>query len=97
MEKLKKTDYYEMDYSTLEELVEKHLGFNPECIANWEMGNDSSKPLVISKTLDKYEEDELKNLLENGEQDYNCPDLCMVELCRKGIIPEGNYLINICW
>ncbi len=105
MENFKKMEYYEIDYSDLDQLIEKHLGFNPECVACWEMGNDSSKVVGnISKDLDEFEEEEINLILTDGEQygcrvrnGYNAPRLCMVELCRRGIIPEGNYLIDICW
>ncbi len=104
MIELKKTEYYEMSHSDLDQLVEEHLGFNPECVACWEMGNDSSKTVSISKKLDKYDKEDLELILKDGEQygcklrnGYSAPRLCMVELCRMGIIPEGNYLIAICW
>ncbi len=104
MKELKKTEYYKMGYNDLDELVKEHLGFNPESVACWEMGNDSYKVMMVFKSLDNYEEKDLKLLLEDGEQyghkvrnGYSAPRLCMVELCRRNIIPEGNYLISICW
>jgi len=104
MEQFKKREYYEMDYWDLDELIETHLGFNPGCCDCWETGNDTWKVLHISKNVDIYETEELKLLLEDGEQygykirnSYNAPYLAMVELCRRDIIPEGNYLITICW
>lgn len=104
MEELKKTEYYEIDFSDLDQLIEKHLGFNPESVACWEMGNDSSKVISVSKKLDEYEKEDLELLLKDGEQygeklrnSYDAPRLCMIELCCRNIIPEGNYLIDICW
>lgn len=95
---------HEVDVFRLDDFIEDHLGFDPESIACWEIGNDSTQTLRITKKLDKCEEKELKLLLEDGSQygykirgQYSAPFLCMTELCRRDLIPEGDYNIDICW
>jgi hypothetical protein len=99
-----KKTIYEVDVFRLDEFIEVELGFNPESIACWEIGNDSTKTLEVTKKLNKFEEEDLKLLLEDGERygekvrdSYSCPWLCMVELCRRELIPEGDYNVEVCW
>lgn len=101
---IKKQEVYEINCFRLEEFIEKHLGFKPDIVCNLECSNDSYHRFDISKKLEDYEEEDLKLLLEDDEQcgekvrlTYISPQLCLVELCRRNLIPEGIYYMEVCW
>lgn len=102
--RIRKIESYTVSYTDMEDIIEKHLGFRPDFLPCWEQGNDSTKEITVTKILDEGEEGDIKLLLKDGEQyghkirnSYSCPHLCMVELCRRGIISKGTYFVDVCW
>lgn len=99
--KLKKFEKFEVisvDYSDLEDLVQRVYS-QPDYsfVSSEELGNDSQKLYKgIDGKLDKWEEDDIRSFRENGECNYK-GNAILNDLCRNGYLQPGNYLIDICW
>ena len=91
--------YNEFDYQEFDELVNKY--YQPkvrfECISDSEWHNDSAYTFVSIKKqeLDEYEKDSIAKMIV-GEGYYSV-NYILKDLVTKGILPEGHYLIAVCW
>lgn len=95
-----KFEVIELEYIELDDLINKEF-FNLEdkysfCESE-EVSNDSEKLFYEIKVseIGSVEEEEIKEFI-NGETLYRTR-AALLELCRRGIIEEGNYLISVCW
>lgn len=89
-----------LEYGEFEKLVNKEFfeGKNKYCYPDdEEMNNDTNKLYSDINGEFKYdwEKDDLKEIRE-GKTKFIARD-ALQELCRKEIIPKGNYLISVCW
>lgn len=92
-----------VDYTAIEQLIDRHYGakagfkdsFELPCIE--ERGNYQDWDVEIRKEeIDEYD---LEYLTPNDKGRYrNFSTLTLLtDLCNKGIIPDGDYLIEIFW
>lgn len=89
---IKKT-VIEAAYHEIEKLIEDEYGFTEFSIpCNEETGNDCALSFKIDGEVLAYEEEDLIN----RKQEWRTR-LYMNDLCRKGKIEAGQYLIIICW
>jgi hypothetical protein len=62
-----------------------------------EMGSsDHACSMDIDIKPEKLEEDEATQIFQGKWPKYNTRSM-LCEICRRGLIPAGNYLINISW
>src|SRR5688572_27802165 len=95
--KVTKKEYFEVDSYDFEELIRNvYKQEDYSFVADIECGNDSQHSFVVEKNIDEYHEGKLWEFKVGGKQGYIAGTL-LNDLARKGIIEEGNYLINVCW
>ena len=73
----------------------KHGDF---CAAK-ECGNDSTVELSVdTEPLGDFEAKDLaKNLAGERSSGYGDPDLLLGEMCRRGLVEPGVYMVGVCW
>lgn len=85
----KLTEVYIVDYCDFDKLVEDYYnkpGYS--VVATLGCGNDTKHLFNIKKErMDDYD---YKHLFET-------PQRILTDLCFSGMIPEGNYLIEVSW
>jgi hypothetical protein len=94
---------YTLIYSELDDLIQKHFNkpdFN--CVADYEWSNDSQH--TGTATIKDVEEggidhDEVQEFINApGVPRFPCHwSILLAELARRGEVPEGNYIIEVCW
>lgn len=95
---MKKATYIEMDHNELEDLFKAQFGYIYEVVAYEEWGNYEKH----SFSIEKEEQDaETKKLIHDYKLtgkigNWHTRDL-LVDLCNRGIIEPGEYLIDIYW
>ena len=63
-----------------------------------EMGNGDEKSFTIKKEeLDEYEQEILDNFVDTKQSEGYISHILLQDLCNKGLIEEGNYLISLYW
>jgi len=90
---------YEMDYSDLDRLVQRHF-YRPDfnCVADYEWSNDEDHTgTVTAKDVEPggSDYDDIQEFTA-GQYTPHWTTL-LSELARRGVIQEGNYAINVCW
>jgi len=96
----KEVSYIEVDYGDFENLVAETYGVNncsfPACE---ECNNDTSHDYSVSKgeTLDDYEKKRLQKFIDNDGTKCYTARILFVDLYNKGLIPHGNYLVQVSW
>lgn len=90
-----------VNYRSIERLFDQVFktthkeGFHLPCIE--ERGNGEDWEVDVSKEVrDEYDLEELEEV-KSGSWPQFCTDTLLTECCNRGIIPEGNYLIDISW
>lgn len=96
--RVKAKSIYYVEYHDLEDIVRETWGHDWSAIANiHNCHNDSSYDFTADpEGYDDLEtmEDELIEYLEEGSG--SCYDILPL-LVVKGIIPKGEYIVNVCW
>lgn len=97
LKKIKKVEYWEIEYYELDNIINtEYPDIDYECALD--QHNDSSISVYIDGELTSNDETYLHRLINNFEhQDYKATRILMNDLCRKGYLPKGNYLINVNW
>lgn len=95
---MKKSEYIEMEYSELESLIQKEFNlpydFNLPC--DLETSNDTTHTFTAErKPLETYESSNFEAALKK-EKSFMTGTF-INELCNRGKLEPGKYLINICW
>lgn len=92
---------YILDYEEFEKLVNTHLPFTftYSVVADEEWNNDSDHyySKLILETLDKYDEIRLSETYQGKTRPHFASWILLQTLVNMGILPEGNYLIRVCW
>lgn len=94
---MKKESVFRVAYHEFEALVNKEYNKTDySIVADEELSNDSSKSYSVEKMeLSKYDKLDLEKF-KKGHQPY-MSNILFQDLCNKGIIDEGEYIIDICW
>lgn len=96
LEHTKKT-VIEVDYSDLEDFIEENYNVEYNIIAGEETGNDEYLSYTIkNEYLTNYDYLNLRKWTETGNGMYLLSNI-LQDLCVKGLIEEGNYLIHVSW
>lgn len=92
----------EMDYSELEDIVNKHYKLKGESkysfVATAECGNDSDHSFNVPRTkpLDKWAQKNIQELKEGRYPSY-CNHDILQDLVNNGVLAPGEYLIRVSW
>lgn len=86
--------YFTANYGDVDELIQHEY---PQ-LSDFECALDQYNGSKISINVDGNVDDvSLNQLFESGDQRYDSLDLLFNDLCRKGKIKAGNYLISVSW
>jgi hypothetical protein len=65
--------------------------------ATLESSNDTTHEFEVSKAMEEWQVDEMKEFLVNqGCEHYNLGTV-LNDMCAQGIIEEGKYYVRVCW
>lgn len=88
---------HRVDYSDFEAFVEETYGQPFSFPADVTSGNDTSHSLHANKrTLCEDEREEIDVFVATGQHGY-LSHLLLDDLCSKGLVPEGSYVVDVCW
>lgn len=96
---MKTVTYYEMEYPEFDKLVSETLGIDYESVAENEWNNDSSYDFkgIKKEPLDEYDAKRIA-LHQQGSRTYNLwAYIVLRELVNRDVLPEGDYIIQVCW
>lgn len=95
-DKFKKVEYFEIEYHELDDIInQEYPDLDYECALD--QNNDSNISLSIDGEFSSFDDLALEKLLKNNDQNYQSTRLLLNDMCRKGLIEKGDYLITICW
>ena len=89
----KKMEVFKVDYSEIENLVEKVYGHSFNFHADEEMGSDSYRLYNVNGEVNESAEKALKEFKETGYNQFITRTL-LNDMCRQGVIEKGNYLVD---
>lgn len=89
-----------VDYSDLDDFLTERFDLpeDYEFAAMEELGNDVVKSINVEACkLGKYDQQYIDAVLINKEPESYGTRTILCYLCNLGEIPEGEYLIDVCW
>lgn len=89
-----------VDYSDMDALLNKHFpNLEISFPADFEMSNDSHKLITVeNEPFDEWDQAQYDKLIKGEECTTWAPSrLLMQNLCQQGILPAGEYLVEVCW
>lgn len=92
--------FHVLDYQEFDKLVNEHLkpALFYEVVPDQEWSNGEDHSFSISE--EEYTEsdsEEVQDFIENIGLSFVSPALLLSELAERGVIPWGNYLIEVSW
>jgi hypothetical protein len=85
------------DYGEIEEIIHATYGKHYEIPSGDELSNDSSLTFSCAKgVLDQYENETLNKFIATGHGDWLL-NILVADLCNKGKLAEGKYVMSISW
>jgi hypothetical protein len=95
--KVEKKTVFKVDYGDLDDFISEVYGHEYEIVADEELSNYSSKEYhVEQEELDDYDMNSLRKFTEEGKGQFNAR-LILTDLCNKGLIETGDYIIDVFW
>ena len=86
-----------MDYHQLDDLISTYFKVDYEIVAYEELSNDSVFEInVAASNISSYDLNTISHI-KNGKIDHWSTSIYMSYLAKEKVIPEGNYIIEICW
>jgi ubiquitin C-terminal hydrolase len=96
--KIRKQEYSIVHFKDLEKLIKKVYGKEYNIPASMEWSNDSSHEVNINKTFSAWNVEMIKWLSEpNNNEVHGALYAILNDLCLRGELPAGEYLIEVCW
>ena len=90
IDRFEKKEYYTIDYSDLEKLIEDVYRKPFDFVEDSEASNGSAKAFFIKKR-------ELNTWDLVDIADASNTRVLLIDMCNKGLLPEGNYLVSVSW
>ncbi len=89
---------HKIDFDDFDEFIKKHYQKNDfEFCVDQESRNDSSHSFSVSKQpIDDYDLKKL-NKFKSGQHVEFISSTLLNDLCNQGIIPEGEYIVDVSW
>lgn len=88
--------FFTIDYYDLDDIIREEYN-DPDFECSLDQSNGSYIKMGVNGEFDKYKTNGLRLYLENKRQEYNTLGILMNDLCRKGMIEKGEYLIYVSW
>jgi hypothetical protein len=86
-----------LEYSELDEIIQKHFRRpDYECTVFYEWDNDEEHSGTVSIQDAERHADDIKQFIE-GKYDSCHWTTLLSELARRGVVPEGEYIVEVCW
>jgi len=88
---------YNLEYDVVDQIISTFFNIDYEITAEEELFNDSIFSLsVYSNNVTSYD---LNNIsaIKNGKTTQYSTGIYMSYLAKEGLIPEGEYIINVSW
>lgn len=107
--KIETVTVHKIDAFELNDLVNETYTLEPEkfsygsqprynFVAVEECGNDSAHEFHVDGYVAEWDEGELaKWIASGGKEGWIGNDVILDDLCRRGLIPEGDYVVSVCW
>lgn len=91
------TTTHRMDYDDFDKLVKSTYGKDFEVVADQECGNDESLSFTgVRGEMDEYDLEDLQKFQNTGRYCF-LGSRIMEDLVRQGILPAGDWLIDVSW
>lgn len=99
MIKLEQFTYWQLDIFKLQKLIKKHFKKEINFAYENEISNGSYHvtQLDLSKDETKITKELIEQYLTDPDLKYERIDHSIWLLIMKNVLPEGNYLVSICW
>lgn len=95
--KFKRETLIVVDYGDLENFIDEVYDHDFELVADQELSNDVDKKMNIHpEELDEYDQAKLDKFVCGQNPSYMLRIL-MTDMCNRGLIEAGTYLIEISW
>jgi hypothetical protein len=97
---MKTESYHVLQYHELDDLITLTYGLTRpyEIVAFEELHNDSSWTVALEKApLDQWQEEDMKQFRETGKILNWRTRTIMQDMVNRGILPEGNFLVEVSW
>lgn len=92
-EHVRAVTYYEMSYSDFEQLVNSYFGIEDfDFVETIECRNGSTHTFNVKRS-----DAAIYPLEDEWYYSYSATYTAFAHLCADGVIPEGTYLIDVCW
>lgn len=87
-----------IDYGEFDKMVQENFNWPEfEIVAREEMNNGDDKLYInVSGEPVDYEREDMIEFLD-GDRKYVSTNTILNALCKKGVIQEGNYIIEVWW
>jgi hypothetical protein len=91
---VKAVSFYQIDYSDLENLVNSYFDLDGDYdfVQTKECRNDSTHTFNVKRS-----DAAVHPLEDEWYYSYGATYTALGHLCADGIIPEGTYLVDVCW
>ena len=92
-----KKQVIEVEHDEFENKIKKFYGVKEfSFVADQESGNDTIHEFSVSNPPDYVDEEGVEKLRETGEYCFLSESL-LNDMCEKGEIEPGDYIISVCW
>lgn len=90
--------YRKVDYNDLNDFISFHYGVEFDVVADQEMSNDSKMTVTVEpeEILD-YDQEKLDRLRERNDYPTYSLHVLLQDLCNRGHLAAGQYLICVSW
>jgi len=93
--------YYTIDYSDFNAIINKEYGTKDyEFVADVECGNDSQSSFEVrddDKYFGDYEQEDIEKFRKDHVGSGYMAGTLLNDMCRRGKIKPGSYLISVYW
>lgn len=97
--KFKEEKIFRVEYNELDRFIQEAYG-NKEfsVVSDQEGRNDSSLSFgdISDRELDEYDLEVLDSF-KKGKNPGFCTHVILNDLCVRGLIPPGDYIVDVCW
>lgn len=93
---LELTSFYELDYFSLENMIEECYGREYEIPCNEECGNDQALTFNVDGKQSEYDLEDMERWI-NGKQSSYMLQRILDDMAAKEWIPKGKYVVEVSW
>lgn len=93
---VKKT-VYEVDYNALDKFIAHHYQLD-DFEGSLESSNDTTHSYHVEKEpVRSWNQEHLERIIKDKNCEYWKLDLVLTDMCNKGLIEPGQYLVRVSW